>query len=522
MKQYKIIIALVCLIGFNLNAQQKLEKTKQTVSANKDVTLNLNTSYTNIEIESWSKNEIQVEAYIESKELSKEDLQKILENWDVDIDGFGSNVTISTKGSGIHTWNDLDLDLDLDHVIGDAMKDLKIVISDFPEIPEIPEVPGIPEMPHMPNFPDLPDLPKGVHNFNFDFDEYKKDGDSYLKKWKKEYEEEYGKEYSDEMEAWAKEFAKTDFDAWSKEMEVWGEKFGKKFEGKWAKDMEKWGEKLGKRFENSDWLKNIEKWGDEFEDKYGKDIEVWAEKFAEQFEDENGDFQREIRELVERVEDLDEEGNIHRNNRVIRLNRDGKSLKNNKVIKTIKIKMPKDTKLKVNVRHGELKFASVVHNLNADLSHSLLLAVGIDGGETSIDASYSTIEVDNWNLGELKLNYGENTHLKRVNKLRLNSNSSNITVGELTGNAIINGSFGDLEINSISNSFKNLNLILENTDAIVQLPKSAYNLEYQGNRTRFSHPDKKAGTSSSSFSKDNSSTDKTIIINAKYSNVIMQ
>ena len=81
MKQYKLItLALLFLWAFSLNAQQKLEKVSKTVKVNKDVTLNLNTNYTNIEIDTWDKNEVQVEAYIESKKLSKQELQEILKS----------------------------------------------------------------------------------------------------------------------------------------------------------------------------------------------------------------------------------------------------------------------------------------------------------------------------------------------------------------------------------------------------------------------------------------------------------
>ena len=72
MKQYKFIaLAIVFLSAFSLNAQQKLEKLSKTVKANKDVILRLDTNQTNIEIDTWDKNEIQVEAFIESSELSK-------------------------------------------------------------------------------------------------------------------------------------------------------------------------------------------------------------------------------------------------------------------------------------------------------------------------------------------------------------------------------------------------------------------------------------------------------------------
>ena len=117
MKQLKIIILFLTFItGFGMNAQQKLQKISKSVNVDKDVTLKLNTNYTNIEVETWNKNEIEVEAYIESEELSKEDLQKILKNWDVEIEGSGDYVTISTGGD-IHVLYDdefLTLNFDFD------------------------------------------------------------------------------------------------------------------------------------------------------------------------------------------------------------------------------------------------------------------------------------------------------------------------------------------------------------------------------------------------------------------------
>jgi len=184
--------------------------------------------------------------------------------------------------------------------------------------------------------------------------------------------------------------------------------------------------------------------------------------------------------------------------------------------------MPKGTKLKLNVRHGELKIVSVIHNLKADLSHSTLVAESINGSNTSINASYTPVLVTNWNAGELNLNYVNNAQLKSVNRLMLNSNSSNIIIGELIKNAIINGSFGDLEINKISNEFNNLNIVLENSDAFIKLPKTDFNLQYKGSHTRFQHPEKETKGNTSSFSTGNLSSNKTIVINAKYSNIVMQ
>ena len=310
------------LASFSVNAHQKLQKTSQTVKANKDVTLNLDTSYTNIEIDTWNKNEVKIEAYIESEELSKAELQDILESWEVEVTGSGANISIST-GSDFNPNYNWNFNSEFDEDALRALEELQFVMADMPELPELPE---------------------GVHNVNFDFDTYKKEGEAYLEKWSKEYQEKYGKEYKDKMKAWAKEFSKTDFDKYSKEMEAWGKKFGESF----GKDMEVWGEKFGENF-GKEWEEKMEK--------HGKLLEEQLEKH---------------------------EGNFFFNN-----------VRNNKVIKTIKIKMPKGTKLKLNVRHGELKIVSVIHNLKADLSHSTLVVESINGSNTSINASYTPVLVTN-------------------------------------------------------------------------------------------------------------------------------
>jgi hypothetical protein len=193
-----------------------------------------------------------------------------------------------------------------------------------------------------------------------------------------------------------------------------------------------------------------------------------------------------------------------------------------KVKKTIKIKMPKGTKLKVNVRYGELKFASNIDNLKANLSHTKLIANSINGSKTSINASYSPIFVNTWTLGTLNLNYVKNAEIDNANKLMLTSNSSNITIKNLNNSAIINGSIGDLKVLKINDAFTNLNITLENSDALIILPKVQYNLQYKGNKSRFTHPKKSNKESMSSFSSGDLSSPKTIVINAKYSNVTMQ
>ena len=515
MKTLKIKLILLLLVStLSATAQQKLQKFKKTVNANKEVTVNLNTSHTNIEIDTWSKDEIEVEAFIEGEKLSKEELEKELKNWNISLSGSGEEVTIESKGTG-NTWSVVGGDYAFESL--DALRHLEFELADLPEMPEIPEIPELPEMaeypampkmPKMPKMPELPELPDGIGAVNFDYDAYKKDGEKYLEKWSKEYETKYGKEYKEKMKDWGRKFGKSDFDAYSKQMEAWGEKFGKDF-----------GEKFGK-----DYGKKMEEWGKEFEEKWGaeyaKRMEEWGANFERQMEARTKVMESRQEAMRERQDHMrDRQEHLAERREVLAKHIENKA--DTKLKRTIKIKMPKKAKLKMNVRHGELKFASVITNLRGDISHSALTANSIDGSKTSINVSYSPVLISNWNMGELKLNFVEKAQIDTVNRMVLSSNSSNIDINSLSGNAIIDGSFGELSINTIQPTFSNLNIVLENSEAFVVLPKADYNLQYKGSRSKLKHPKNKT-TSASSFSVGDMMSGKTIVINAKFSEVTMQ
>ena len=523
MKTLQIKLILL-LFAFTIGsvAQQKLNKISKSINVDKDVTIDLNTSYVQIEVDTWNKNVIEIEAYIDSKKLSGDALKKALEDWDITVEGSGDYVSI-TSNRLRNSWDNFEI-AGFDPGAFDALKELEFELADLPEMPEMPEMfelPELPEMnfPEMPEMPELPELPEGVHDVNFDYDAYKKDGEKYLEKWSKEYEAKYGKEYKEKMKAWAKEFAKVDFKSYEADMEKWGEEFGKKFGKEYEVKMEAWSKKFD------------EKWGKDFE----KKMEAWQEKHGKRLEEQAAVLEQRLEERERRVEERQEEQVERQEAMAKRLEERARVLedrskalertienRSSNVKKVIKIKMPKGAKLKMNVRHGELKFSSVINNLKANVSHSTLVADHIDGSETSINVSYSPVLINTWSLGELKLNYVDKAEIKNVERLVLNSNSSNININSLSGNAVIDGSFGDLSIQNILESFNNLNIILENSDALVTLPKTNHNFQYKGSRSRFSHPEKKTRDNVSTFSTNNLSSNKTIVVNAKFSNIVMQ
>ncbi|TYA56725.1 hypothetical protein [Formosa maritima] len=473
-----IITGLFFLSTLSLWAQEKLDKISQSIRVTDQVTLNLNTNYTNIEIDTWNKDIIEIEAYVESRSLSKEELKKYLDAWKIQVEGSNNLVSI-TSGTDNQSWaNNNNL---FDEQSFNALQDLEFELANMPIVDNLLESLHLEDMPKMPKMPKLPELPEGMHNSDFDFEKFKKEGDAYMERWSREYSETYGEVYAKQMEAWAKEVESSEeMKEFQKRIEVWGEKFGKEFGEKFGKDMEAWGEQFGKQMES---------WGDNF----GKQMEEQAKLIEEQHK---------VKEEMQRG-----------------LFESPSELKNQKVNKTIKIKMPKGAKLKVNVRYGELKMASLIQNLKANVSHTTLIANSIDGSQTSINASYSPVTISNWLMGELKLNYVEKAHISTVNRLVLNANSSNVNIGTLQGNAIIDGSFGDLIIENITNSFNNLNIVLENSKARLSLPNVDYNLQYKGKYSNLKHPTKTSNEVNTSFSSGNLSSNKTIVVNAKYSQV---
>ncbi len=528
-----IKILVLCLFTTFGYSQKKLSKTSQSIKVNKDVVVDLNTSYVEIQIETWNRDIVEVEAYIESKKLSPEELERALQAWDLRIEGSNDRVTISSTGgrsSSLFPGDDY----------ANLLKNLEFELADLPEMPHMPDMPHMPNMaslpempamPEMPQMPELPELPKGINTISFDYDKYQKEGETYLTEWSKKYEKEGGKELQKSMEDWAKKFAESGY---QEKMEKWGEEYGKRFEGKWAKDMEKWGEKFGEKYS-----KDMEKWGEEFGEQFGEEwaekMEAWGESFGKEMEEKAKVMEKRAEamekrskamsernekhseEMSKRMEEKREEMQERRESMLVRRLESGS---NSQVKKVIKIKIPKKAKLKTNIRHGELKLSSVIYNMKGDISHSFLVAENIDGSDTSINVSYSPVIINTWNLGTLNLNFVDKAQIKTAKNLVLNSKSSNINIERLTDTGIIDGSFGDLTISNLTESFKNLNLVLENSDALVNLPKNIdYSLYFKGNRSKYNN--KPTAQKTIRNYPEGQSSNRNIMVNAKFSNVII-
>ncbi len=439
----------VSILLFAVTVSFAQEEKKESFNVNKDVTIELNTSHTNIRFETWNKNKVEVEAFIEGEGLSQRERKDLLSKWNVSITGSSDKVTIATNPGGTFPG--------VDHLQLQELQNIG---------PMVLEMVG-PMLENMP-IPTLPEhFMKEVGGLKFDYKEYQENPEEYMKAWEKKMENKFGKEFETEMEAWAKEYEKN-AEKMEKEMEAWGEKFGKDFEIK----MEAWGEN------------------------FGEQMEAWGENYAKQWEEGQSAGDGKLKPGIKR---------------------------------TIIIKMPKDAKLELNVRHGELKLAENVQNLKANLNYTKLTANSIDGAKTSIIAAYAPVSIANWVQGDLQLKFVDRCAIETIGSIHLNSNSSDVIINTVNKSAFINGSFGVLELKEISAGFTTVDLVLENTEAVVKLPEEAFDFFYNGSKSKLKYPGSLQVTETKSRDKElvkgyrlTKNTPKTITINARFSDVEIQ
>jgi len=476
---------LIALLVISLGYSQSKTRTKTEVfTVNKDVTLDINTSHADVEFDTWNKDKVEVTATIEIEDATEEEVNEYFENWNFEALGNSEKVTITSKGG--HSL----FGSDGQFVLAEPI----IMEHEFPIIVETPEIAVMPEIAQFVEIPELPMvMMESMEDLHFDYEAFEKDGEAYMKKWKEQWKSGFDEEkFKKEMQEWKKKF-----ESQQKERE----KVLKEFYENQSENQKKQFAKIKART-----LKAAQK---------NKEKALRAQELA-------------LRKL-ERAKALQ----LRKNSKlklgsddIFILNNGGKHLK---VKKKIKIKMPKKAKLKLNVRHGEVTIAAVGENMDAKLSHAALYANVIEGADTTIETSYAPIHVTKWNEGALKVNFVENVDLQSVNNINLMSNSSRVSVGTLGEKGIISGTFGNLLIHNIGENFQTLDIILENTDARIQLPGAAFKLYYIGSKSNISYPETVVGSENKTqFNtiirgyQKNSNSGSEININAKFSDVTLQ
>ncbi len=462
----QLIIALGLFATAAVYAQEESRTFEERFIVKEDAVLDINTSYADIEFETWEKDEVAISATITLDGATKEEVDAYFKNTPIEILGNSTKVTVSSKSrnNNLFVYRDSDMEFDFDNLH-----------IDIPEIaPFVVNVPQIAPFPEMPPLPPMPPLPT-TKAFKFDYEAYKKDGEKYMKKWQKNFEKSFDKEHQ-------------------KKLEEWGERV--------EEQQERRAEQLDKRALEMD-----------------RRIEVREEKRAQILSE-----RKKERDLyfVRRDSLRGNDSNI------FYFSNDG-AQRNYKIKKTIKIKLPKSTRIKMDVRHGEVKLAENTKNLNANLSHSSLWAVTIEGLETNVSAAYTPVNVRKWNYGQLNTKYSEAVSLAEVVELQLQATSSHVTIDKLLERAFIKNSFGPLHINEIGANFKELDLSLKNGELKLHLPQVGSNIYIKENSSSLSIPStmklSKTTNGTTTVNKGfylKNDAARSIVITADYSEVVIQ
>jgi hypothetical protein len=462
MKIFRPKTLLVLLLTFSAACFAQTKKLDKSYKTNNDVKIIIDARHTNVSFETWDKNEVVIEAFLDPN-LGAGEAKIMLESWKLETTANVGEVRINS-GGGMVKNPDLDM-----ASLTESMGHLQNLIAPIMSEMVAPMLENIAKNPPLP-----PDFAAKMGNLNFDYEAYQKDGNKYIKKWEKQIEKNFGKDFEASMEKWAEQFEKN--------AEIWG------------KNVEKEMEINGEKFE-----KSMEKWGENF----GAQMEKWGENFAKQMEGMEG------MKAMKAMGDMAKPGS--------------------KAVRQIKIKMPANAKLELDVRHGAVKLGQITTNLKANLSHSSLTGNVINGQKTDVKASYTPVNISQWNYGILNASYVQNLVINKAESIKLISNSSDVTIKELGETGILSGTFGSLKIGKLNPNFRNLEITVKNSDLRLNLPQAPLNFKYNGTQSNIVYP--KVATVKATTSYDNEllngfyqsgNANRNISINATFSDIIIK
>ena len=479
-----------------ISAQKQTKTFNENFNVGDNAILNINTTHTDIEFETWNKNQVAIEVIIEIEGANSKDMEAYFKQNEVKVSGNSKQIDITTGVE--NSW----LYKHTTEGLSNSWNALDFSFSEITAIPKIEFLDFTIDSIHMPPVPPMP-VPE------FDYEAFKKDGDAYLKKWQKQFDENFGEDFEKKMEAWQ---AKAEI----------ASKAHEKVRGK-AKELSIKERALAyeiakndRRAASEDRQAALRERQQELRER----LKHNAEERQEQFFIRRGDSLR--RDTIMNF--------YSTSPNVYYLSADNKGKGERvKVKKYIKIKMPKSATLKMNVRHGEVKLAENTRNINATLSYSGLLASIIDGDKTIINASYSPVSVQKWNYGKLKVSYSDNVVLKQVNNLTLSSNSSVVTIDNLMKSVFVENNLGALYIQAVANDFSSVDISMKNGELSCKLPKTPFTILVNGENSKLSSPSSLNLSKTKNYNlvmhkgyNINKNSDKTITITSKYSDVVLE
>lgn len=475
MKTYKYnLTTFILLFAVVVNAQTFDKKIKESFKVNSEVEIVINASYTDVEIETWNRNEVSVEAIMEVSGVEKSEANKILKKWKFEALGNKNTVKINSASSNM----DFNFNFDFPE-IEMPLVEIPEFNFDFPEI----EFPEIPEMPQM----------------EFDFEAYKTDS-LYLKNYKLKVSEqldifknsdfkkqldslrnspEYKKKMEEFKNAGQKMAAKLKESAWFKELDSMQNRPEYKMK---MKEMEEAGKKMAAKLKESTWFKETEARlnSEEFKrstEKAKKNAEkgrIEALKSKEKYLKQAELTKIETEKVREEIKRLNEEGKLdslknYSETTYFNLNKNY----NSKVIikKYLKIKVPKKATFNLNVRHGKVTIPESNKKISVNMSYGNFVGGIINGDNNDLIFANSPVTISSLIISNITLKNVPNAAFGTFENVNLFSNSSDVIINKIGKNVTLNQKFGNIIVNNIVSDFKNLDLNFEYAKTTIPLEK---------------------------------------------------
>lgn len=449
-KQFKISVFLLLVTGV-VSAQKYNKKFSENFKTNKDVVVNINASNADVDVTTWNKNEVSVEAVVEVEGLEKKEAQKYLDNWKFEALGNKSKVQINANKNSFRIGGDNIVffnssDNNYPRVFQFDGDDEVVVIPEvrIPEIPEIPELPEI-KIPEV-NFEEIV---TGLEDIEFDFDKYAKDGGNYFFQWKDGVNDITIKSKKE----W-EEFKKTD-----KYKEF------KKHQEERKREIKKELERVKKeRINESELRREMAKARAEIRKINREEIRKELAKARKEMHKAR----KEMRKVRMNYSYSSDSDNLMINGKKV------------KITKKIIIKVPKSATFDLNTRHCKVKLPKT--KASGKVSYGTFKADALDGGKLNI--SYSPVNISSLNACTLFLNNVTDAQLASVTNTIVNSNSSGLVVSNVHNNVEVNNKFGNLTIVKVHPNHNNLKVFLSYSDAGVDLKGVNKKFNIQGDNVK--------------------------------------
>ncbi|MFK5958537.1 MAG: hypothetical protein QM495_06640 [Lutibacter sp.] len=445
MKTYRhkiVTLTLLFLTIISVKAQ-KFDKTiKEKFKVNSDVAIVINATNTDVDIETWNKNEVSIEAVMEVEGVTKAAAEKILKKWKFEALGNKSKVKITSLSTNFDFKFDFDFnfpDIDVPH--------FEIPDIDFPDF----EMPEMPEM----DFDE------------FDYDAYKKDS-SYLKGYKIR----VAKQVKKFKESGYKERLDLVRNSDEYKLKIIEFKNSKEFKNIMI-ESKKIAEKVRKEI-----LKNKSELKEQI--KGAKKASKMAMEMIKKMKEE-GKFDS-IHNYSNSIHKLSDSINIQGEN--IYYSSDNKNSKV-KVRKYFKIKVPKNATFDLNVRHGKLNIPNSNKKLSVNITYGNFVGGIISGVKNELKFSNSPVIINTLNSGNVTLKNVPNATFGTFSNANLFSNSSDVVIDEVGDNVALSQRFGNLEVLKIVPDFNNLNIILDYAKGTFKLSDAAFTFQINGKDSSF-------------------------------------